>query len=229
MSGTLVRNFKMFQKLCGESALRNVVIVTNMWGEVNPQVGEEREAELMGKDLFFKPALEKGAQMARHENTVPSAENIIRLILNHDPLPLHIQKELVDEGKEITQTHAGKELNRELADQIRKHKEDIRVLKEEMQQAIDAKDEETRRDREAKARRMQEEMERFENDARKLASEYKRQKEELEARFVEAEREVKREAKRRAARHQEEVNAAWRRGLVTAAAIGLSLALGCIV
>jgi hypothetical protein len=229
MSGTLVRNFKMFQKLCGESALRNVVIVTNMWGEVNPQVGEEREAELMGKDLFFKPALEKGAQMARHENTVPSAENIIRLILNHDPLPLHIQKELVDEGKEITQTHAGKELNRELADQIRKHKEDIRVLTEEMQQAIDAKDEETRRDREAEARRMQEEMERFENDARRLASEYKRQKEELEARFVEAEREVKREAKRRAARHQEEVNAAWRRGLVTAAAIGLSLALRCIV
>ena len=214
-----MKNFKMFQKLCGDNALQNVIIVTNMWGEVNPQVGEEREAELMGKDLFFKPALEKGAQMARHENTVPSAENIIRLILDHDPLPLDIQRELVDQGKEVTQTRAGKELNRELADQIRRHKEDIRVLQEEMRQAIDAKDEETRREREAEARRMQEEVERFEDDARRLAFEYQRQKEELEARLAEAER----EAERRAAQHQAEVNAAWGRGLFTAAAIGAFL------
>ena len=97
----------MFRKLCGESTLRNVVIVTNMWGEVDPRVGEAREAELMGKDIFFKPALDKGAQIARNENTVTSARKIIRLVLDNHPLPLRIQEELVNEGKDITETCAG--------------------------------------------------------------------------------------------------------------------------
>jgi len=80
MGGISPRNFRMFKRLCGESTLRNIVIVTNMWGEVDPQVGEAREAKL--KDTFFKPVLDKGAQIARNENTVTSAHRIIRLILN---------------------------------------------------------------------------------------------------------------------------------------------------
>jgi len=80
MGGISPRNFRMFKRLCGESTLRNIVIVTNMWGEVDPQVGEAREAKL--KDTFFKPVLDKGAQIARNENTVTSAQRIIRLILN---------------------------------------------------------------------------------------------------------------------------------------------------
>jgi hypothetical protein len=186
MSGTPVRNFTMFRKLCGDSTLRNVVIVTNMWGLTSPQAGEAREAELMKKDFFFKPALERGARMARHENTVSSAENIIRLILNREPLPLHIQRELVDEHKEITQTRAGQEINRELNAQARKHKEEIQVLKEEMEQAANDKDEETRREREIETRRMEERMERFENDARRFVADYQREKQELEARLEEA-------------------------------------------
>ena len=43
-------NFKMFRKFCGESALRNVTVVTNMWERVVLQVGEAREAELMRGD-----------------------------------------------------------------------------------------------------------------------------------------------------------------------------------
>ena len=180
MSGTPVKNFKMFRKLCGDSALQNVIIVTNMWGEVNPQVGEEREAELMGNDIFFKPAIEKHTRIVRHENTVPSAKHIIRLILGRNPLPLQIQRELVDEGKDITQTHSGRELNRELDAKVREHMDEIQILKEEMQKAIDVKDEETRREKEAETRRMQEVVERLESDARRFASDYKRQKKELE-------------------------------------------------
>jgi hypothetical protein len=206
MSGTPVKNFKMFRKLCGDSALRNVVIVTNMWEDVRPQVGEAREAELMKKGIFFKPALDRGARMARHENTVPSAESIIRLILNRNPLPLHIQKELVDDGKDISETRAGQELNRELADQIKKHKDEIRVIKEEMQQAIDDLDEETRREREDEARVMQKEVERLENDARRFASDFRRQKKELEVRVAEEKEKAKRDAERLATQYQEEID-----------------------
>jgi hypothetical protein len=66
MGGISTRNFKMFRQLCGESTLRNVVIVTNMWGEVGREVGEAREAELGSDDRFFKPVLDKGAHMLRH-------------------------------------------------------------------------------------------------------------------------------------------------------------------
>ena len=187
----------MFRKLCGDRALRNVVIVTNMWGEVDVQVGEAREAELKGGNVLFKPALEEGARMARHENTVPSAERIIRLTLDRDPLPLRIQRELVDERKNITQTRAGHELNRELHTQISKYKGEIWILMGEMQQAINVRDQETRKERKAEIKRMQCEIkrmqcevEKFENDAMRLVSDYRREKEELEARLAEAEREA---------------------------------------
>jgi hypothetical protein len=94
--------------------------------------------------MFFKPVLDKGAQMARHENTVPSAERIIRLILKNNPLPLQIQMELVKEGKDISETSAGEELTRELNAQIKKYKEEVRTLREEMKQAIKDKEGEIR-------------------------------------------------------------------------------------
>jgi hypothetical protein len=74
MGGISSRNFRMFRKLCGDDTLKNVVIVTNTWSEVGQAKGEMREAEL--KNKFFKPALDKGAQMLRHDNTVQSAHNI---------------------------------------------------------------------------------------------------------------------------------------------------------
>lgn len=122
----------MFRELCGESTLKNVVIVTNMWGEVSKEVGEAREAELASQDIFFKPVLDKGALLLRHENTLESAQHIFGHLLENHPLSLRIQRELVDEGKYISQTAAGAELNRELILQIEKHRKEMRVLQEEM-------------------------------------------------------------------------------------------------
>lgn len=188
MGGTQTRNFRMFRNLCGEKALGNVVIVTNMWSGVEPEVGNAREAELMEEDIFFKPVLEKGARMARHEGTAPSAEAIIRLLVNNQPLPLQIQTELVDEHKDIVDTSAGQELNRELSGQIRKHHEDIRVITEEMEQAMEEKDEETKNELEFETRRMQAEIRKFENEAKRLASDYRREKSEFEARLAEVDK-----------------------------------------
>ena len=165
MGGAQTRNFKMFQNLCGEEALKNVVIVTNMWSRVEPEVGEAREAELMGDEMFFKPAIARNARMARHQNTTSSAEEIIRLLINNRPLPLQIQRELIDEGKDILETNAGQELDRELNNEIRKHQEEIRVLAEEMEQAARDKDEETRNELETETRRMQEQLRKAEEEA----------------------------------------------------------------
>ncbi len=132
MGGISTRNFKMFRQLCGDSTLKNVVIVTNMWSEVSKEVGEARETELASQDLFFKPVLSKGALMLRNENNKESAQNILRHIVENHPLSLQIQRELVDQKKDISQTAAGEELNRELMQQIKRHREEMRKIQEEM-------------------------------------------------------------------------------------------------
>ncbi len=130
MGGSSSRNFKLFCNLCGDDALKNSVIVTNMWGEVDVKKGEKREAEL--RDKFFKPAIDKGAQLLRHDNTAKTAHNILRYIIHNRPLPLRIQIELVDEKKKLLETVAGEELNREMLELTRKQEAEIGQLQEEM-------------------------------------------------------------------------------------------------
>ena len=148
----------MFRKLCGIRALQNVVVVTNRWGEANAKIDGKHEEELMRGSDFFKPALVRGAQMARHENTVLSAEKIIRLILGNHPLPLRIQEELVKENKSISETGAGEELNRVLHAQIKKHQEEMFMLREKMERATKDKDEEVRRGLEREIEGLREEV-----------------------------------------------------------------------
>ena len=71
-TGIAGRNFRIFRELCGETSLKNVVLVTNMWNEVSRYVGEAREKELASD--FLKPALDKGAKMVRTVGGMATAE-----------------------------------------------------------------------------------------------------------------------------------------------------------
>ncbi|KAF9647084.1 hypothetical protein BDM02DRAFT_3065838, partial [Thelephora ganbajun] len=129
-TGITGRNFRMFRELCGDSTLKNVILVTNMWGMVTKAAGEARERGLTTK--FFKPVLDEGAQLVRHHNTVESAHDIIRRILKNHPITLQIQRELVDEGKGITDTSAGEVINKEINEQIRRHQAKLEAVQKEM-------------------------------------------------------------------------------------------------
>jgi len=116
----------MFRQLCGDSTLKNVFFVTTMWGEVSPDVGEAREQELVQQ--YFKPVLDKGARLARHHNTAKSTHDIIRRIMKNPPISLQIQRELVMEGKDVTNTAAAQALNPELNEQIRRHQAELKTV-----------------------------------------------------------------------------------------------------
>ena len=176
-----------------------------MWGDVNPELGEAREAELKADDDFFKPALDEGAKITRHDNSSPSAERIIRLLLDQESLPLCIQRELVDEKKEITDTSAGQELNRDLNEQMEKHKREIQELRNEIKQAIGDKDEKSRRELENQVRRMLEVIEGLRKDVERLASDYKKEKARLEVLMKQKELDAAEEMARIEARHQKEI------------------------
>jgi len=175
--GLAAKNFRMFRELCGEKTLKNVILMTNKWGKVTPQLGAGREQQL--KEKYFKAAIEKGAQLCRHTNTPESARAILRKILKNKPLVLKIQKELIDQGKEIGQTGAGAELNREIHEEVEKYKREIKELEESMRKAIEEKDEESRKELEEEKRRMQEKIE-----------EYQKRPAEMESKFEEARREM---------------------------------------
>ena len=154
--GVAGRNFNLFRKLCGGSALKNAVLVTNMRGVNTRGISEAREKELSGKN--FKPALDKGAQMVQHHDTTKSAHDIIRRIVRNQPVALQIQRELVDERKDIIDTAAGESISRELREHIRQYQAELKEVRERMVQAQKVKDEVTRRELEEAKRGLEEKV-----------------------------------------------------------------------
>jgi hypothetical protein len=128
-----------------------------MWEEVPHDVGKARERELTS--ISPKPALDKGAQMVRHHNTEQSAHDVIRRIMNNRTLVLQIQRELVDERKDITHTAAGESVNVELTEETKRHEAAFNLVREEMMRTLQEKHEEARRVSEEETRSLQEESE----------------------------------------------------------------------
>ena len=194
MTGVSKLNFSMFRKLCGEQTLRNVAIVTNMWGEVPEHVGAAREKELATDNILFKPVLDKGATMIRHHNTVTSGHAILQRFLDNHPMPLQVQTEVVNEGKTADSTSAGLELNKEMNRAI--------------EEARRRQEEEMRRAREAQEAALREQE-------RRRAEELARQRREMEERIAREreaqQREIARqeEARRREEQHRLELQRAF--------------------
>ena len=188
LTGIAGQNFKMFCDLCGDMAMKNVVLVTNMWGNVSPEDGEARENELSRK--ISKPVFDKGARMFRH-NTVQSTHDIIRKIVKNHPEVLQIQRELVDEDKDIVDTAAGEAVNQELSEQIKRHRVELEKLQQEMAQALMKKDDETRQELDEERRKLQEMIEKTQKDSEEMAEKYAAEKEEMETKMIEMEKKIK--------------------------------------
>ena len=123
----------MFRELCGDRTLKNVVLVTNMWGRVTPSLGVGREKQLQSK--HFKSAIDKGARLLRYDDTPESAQEILRTILHNEPEVLKIQQELVEEHKEMGQTGAGAELSKEMRKMMESRTKEIKQLEKKREKA----------------------------------------------------------------------------------------------
>ena len=187
--GITGRNFNLFRKLCGESTLKNVVLVTNVWDEDPRDIDEAREEEPSNK--LFKPALDKGAQMVRHHSTTESAYDILRRVMGNRPAVLQIQRELIGERKDIADTAAEESVNSELREQVRRHRVELKELRE-MTQA--PKYEETWPELDEQRGKLQEWMEKVTKDEERTVANHVG--EEGEARVPEMEQKVESGEKR---------------------------------
>ncbi|PCH42100.1 hypothetical protein WOLCODRAFT_101533 [Wolfiporia cocos MD-104 SS10] len=132
---TAIENYRLFSEICGPDAMKNVLIVTNMWSDIAQKTRYEREQQLQNK--FFKQAIDRGARMRRHDGSRESALNILcELLENHEEV-LQVQDEMVDQLRPIPETQAGAELNRVLERMQQRHQAEIARMQQEMQEDLE--------------------------------------------------------------------------------------------
>ncbi|KAK3325119.1 P-loop containing nucleoside triphosphate hydrolase protein [Apodospora peruviana] len=136
LSGSALKNLRLFRKLCGDGGLSCVVLATTMWNMVTDQsVAVQREAELKSNPEFWQGLIAKGSVVLRQDNGKLSAIRIIQHILSKKKRgTLAIQDEM-NSGKDLSQTKVGLEVGSELAMLEKKYKEEIEKLKRELQEA----------------------------------------------------------------------------------------------
>lgn len=80
---TPLTNLTMFEKLCGEQALRNVILATTIWDEVHEEESTVRELELQQK--YWKGMIQGGSKTFRYFRDQQSAWTIIQHFLPPRP------------------------------------------------------------------------------------------------------------------------------------------------
>ncbi|QRV78132.1 50S ribosome-binding GTPase [Ceratobasidium sp. AG-Ba] len=147
VGGISRRTFNVFRKLCGTDSLSNVLIVTNMWSDPPTQEQLDREAELRDHGDFFQPALAQGARLVRRTHkTEQSAHEILSMLIGKEATTMEIQRELVDEKKELADTGAAQVVERELRMAVEKHRKEMEQVKADMETAIRERDERTQKE-----------------------------------------------------------------------------------
>ena len=127
MTGSAVKNLDMFQRLCGEESLKNVMLLTTKWDKA-PENARNHEAELI-KD-FWAVMIKLGSSHPKRigkgvdpsSSIVEPVSDVITPMLQFQPTFLQIQRELGN-GKELIDTAAGQYVDRELSYAIEKYKE----------------------------------------------------------------------------------------------------------
>ena len=199
--GLAAKNFRMFRELCGEKTLKNVALMTNMWGRVTPEQGADRERQL--KDKHFKAAINKGAQLCRYTDTPESARTILRTILKNQPVVLKIQHELIDEQKGIERTGAGQELTREICNALVKYRSNIEELRRAIREVAEDGDEDSREELEEEKIGLEAEAERLRKDLDGMRSKFEEARREMERRMkARIEEQMKRMEEEEIQRHE---------------------------
>ncbi|KAF8891121.1 hypothetical protein CPB84DRAFT_1748976 [Gymnopilus junonius] len=133
-SGSARRNLGILQRLCGDDALKKVVLGTTMW-DTSATKSECEAYEQEMKNDYWQPLIEKGSMVKRFTYNQASAWEIVNALL--EPLKerefrgeleqaLQIQKELVDDHKLLLQTEAGKMVLSNLKKSITKQEDLLR-------------------------------------------------------------------------------------------------------
>ncbi|VUC35472.1 unnamed protein product [Clonostachys rosea] len=143
MQGSAKKNLLMFKQLCGQDALKQVILVTTMWDRVSREEGTRREEELINTSEFWGWMVSKGSSVRRHGHNESSAKELVHQLIGHSNcITTDLQKQLIDENLTLDQTSAGRELQSELRKEQEKWAKRLAEVEEQMRAAIQQRDQE---------------------------------------------------------------------------------------
>lgn len=134
-SGSAIHTFQVLRKICGDEALKNVILVTTRWPEVDRATGAMRENQL--RDEFWSYMLSRGASMSRFHGTRDSAVVLASQLLSKDPVILALQQEISLGEKSLDETTAGAYVSDDLVKMKKMYEaevEQLKSFKEELEQ-----------------------------------------------------------------------------------------------
>jgi hypothetical protein len=212
MGGTALRNNRMFRKLVGVDALRNVILATTFWEGIPPHVGAQRENELSSNPDFWGGMLERGAKMVKLSKTRESGLALLEQISGDDTVVLDDESVLreqrealeamqkkMEEKKEAVRLKMEREAERAREEAARKlAREKLALKKQREKEERVRKAEELRLEMARKAAR-----EKYEGELEEARKEVVRQEEKRKREKVEMERK-EREKRERLKRMEEE-------------------------
>jgi energy-coupling factor transporter ATP-binding protein EcfA2 len=80
LPGSAIRHLRLFRELVGDDNLGNVILATTFWNEIDPVLGERREAELAEKRTYWGQLVERGSSIMRLDLSRASAMNVLRAV-----------------------------------------------------------------------------------------------------------------------------------------------------
>lgn len=177
----------MFQKLCGNDALKNVVLATTFWNQVDEQVGARREKELIDEQMYWGKMVAMGSKVMRLGLTRDSAMSVLRAVASNSKVILETQLEcdqeaggisariLTDLGSAQEHGNTGHEWEQWHQDRTRRQEADKQKWDEELNKMKEKLQRQTEALKEAKAR-TEKERERAKHNERKRVQLYKSHK-----------------------------------------------------
>ncbi|KAH7351274.1 P-loop containing nucleoside triphosphate hydrolase protein [Rhexocercosporidium sp. MPI-PUGE-AT-0058] len=176
MAGTALRNNRMFRKLCGVDAFKNIVLATTFWGEVNKDVGERREKELRENMDFWGGMLKGGAKMVRLQRERAAGLELVEMISGQEKVVLGAQDEMINGGQDVKKTSA----MREESDALEKVQRELEAKMKAERIKLQQEEEKKKTEREKKLREEQDALKK-KREQERVAEEKKRVKAKADA------------------------------------------------
>ncbi|KAF9874991.1 hypothetical protein CkaCkLH20_07685 [Colletotrichum karsti] len=134
--GCNVKTLEIFKRICGDEALKNVLLITSRWDKVDEATGADRERQL--REDFWAYMLGHGSCMSRFHGDRTSAISLASQLLVKETVVLRLQHEIINEGKTLNMTAAGAFVDNSLENAHKdslKQRESLQKHREELQQS----------------------------------------------------------------------------------------------
>ncbi|KAJ3455218.1 hypothetical protein MRS44_013818 [Fusarium solani] len=144
ITGSVHKNLRLFERLCGDETLKTVVLATTMWNQEDAHKFEKRQEQLKTNQNFWGDMVSRGSAVFRHNNNRQSAVDIVTYILDQNMnTVLQIQREMVDGKKTLDETSAGQMLGQDLDNKRQRIESRLRENERELDQALEEGDPKT--------------------------------------------------------------------------------------